>query len=277
MDLRIKTALPIANPNGGYNSFPISDFCNFDENSCTQTATGYQYIFLDEFKKACLFDREFVIQAFSNVELFALIPYRIGRITPVTIPEDYEYSIIGAPKFVQIQGNYEKNECVFPYYQYKSDRILNFTCSTFDNCPEDFNPVIPTRIFLAYKSSDLAESILHDSLWEFSQQNLKIAIVLLYSSIELGVMTLAEKTENSYKDERISSKIHLIQKEIKDEDIKKWLRKIKKPIKKNIIDLRGQVAHLGESINEKDLLKSYATALEFFWHYDKLKEYLEIA
>lgn len=271
VDLKKRFSYPIAREDGGVNVFPASDFYNFTDNGFTQKETDMTFNLLNELKRSCLFGVNGVLISFSNFSFSINEKLTIGKINTIKIPPVFpsqKVVIVGMSKYAAIMGDVQKGEGVFPHLQFKNDDQINLSCSAFDNCPSSFRPTYTGDVYLSFYSNDVAVQVLQKALWEFSQNNANMSIILLYASIEIAVEGLTKSREG-----KISTRLSNFRKMVSDNELKKNLRKIKGNIEKHIVKTRGDVAHNGIDITQENLLKPFETALEFFWYYDAYKKF----
>lgn len=259
MNFKNRTYFPLVT-NDGVTVYNISQFCIANSETITCRKTNTEYDLLTELKKSCLTGPSGVLTAFSNTQVFVQRVLEVGKIVSIEIPcssSEEKLVIIGAPKYVAIPGDAIKGECVFPWLQYHGDRKINISCAAFESCPNEYKPIYYGDIYLAYETDNLAIKILQKSLWEFSQNNPNLAIILLFASVEIATEYLTGEESG-----KIVSRLNSFRK--KDEQKILSCGLIDR-VEKHIVKVRGRLAHKGEALIQNDLLKSYETALEFFW------------
>lgn len=259
----------------GMNSYAISDFSDIKQDGFILTRTGEHFDFLEQLKKCCLFGSTGVLSAFSNAVLYESITLPIGRIQILALADKFSpeiiqhgLEIIGTPMFAAVPGDVGKYECVFPYIQHQSATQVNIAATAFPECPPNFSPQIVTNIYFAFTSDDHAVQLLYKSLLEFSKNRANFAIVLLYAAIETATFHLTGEESG-----KITGRLHDFSKKIENADgnASRVLKRLKKQIERRIIVQRGVFAHKGRNVTQNDLLPSYETAVEFFWHYSDFK------
>jgi hypothetical protein len=177
--------------------------------------------------------------------------------------------IVAHSQYAAINGNISKGECLFPHIQFSNSKQINITASAWESCPITFQPNVNYDFFLAFASKDRAIQLLHKSILEFSQNRANFAIVYLYSAIEAASARLSGQDDG-----KLSNRFSVFIRKIApiSSSSGKIMKRLKKKIEKRIIVKRGDFAHKGNDLTKDDLLQSYETALEFFWHYSAFKE-----
>ncbi len=270
IDLFHKNFVPVVRTSG-MNLYGLGHLADHDRNEFVLKSTGERFIYIDQLKHACRFGVDGVLATYSNLTLHQLITLTIGRITRVEFPQLFggaKTRLVAAPKAAAIMGDIQKHECVFPHYQYSDTNSVNITCSAFDQCPTDFSPDLIVTFYFAAISDDPAVSLLHDSLWHFSQNDADKAVIFLYASLETAI----SKITNNYLEGKNSTKIHTYLNDNKlhvSEQDRALLRKIKKHTEK-LSQLRGRIAHKGQHVGQAELLRPYADLVDLYANYDRL-------
>ena len=272
MDLTTRLHYPIIRPSG-MDLFSLSEYSEIKDGKYTLTRTGERFTLFDELKKCCLSSSGNVAIAFSNIYLSLDVTLKIGRITHVDltdyIPDGFltsELVLVAYPIYVGIRSR--EGEWIHPYFLYSDPKRVSITASAGDDCPNEFETTSHFEFHLAFSSNDRAVQLLHKSIFEFSQNRPNFAVIFLYAAVETA-STILSRNSHGRLSSRFSDFIRQI--ECLSPIYAKTVRKIKKKIEKRIVAKRGDFAHKGNDLIEKDLLPCYETALELFWHYSELK------
>ncbi|MES2676710.1 MAG: hypothetical protein V4612_00140 [Pseudomonadota bacterium] len=284
LPLEERTSIPIPNPNGGINRFPLSKFILLDKNRI-KAPSGDVFEIKDLLKKQIeVSEIDGVLTTFSNAALGVSLKLEPGIITridaadlqdQVSIPKSYKFFAVSFLAKT-INGDPKKLEHYIPFFE-NCDGTLLFTRSSHPTSPKDF---IGAGCFVtAYfhkPHNEAWKEVLYKSLYELSQKNFNISLVLLFSAIDILTKNLLKSFDlyDNKKHGKIIYRLSEISGTLESQNIidATSFEKFKTEFDKKVTKPRNNFEHEHELVSYKTIIEAYLAAFDIIWYLDQIEK-----
>lgn len=259
-----RNRVPFLNPEGGLNRINITE-CESDELGRLQHPIikgGYKNL-RDLLREALTFSDESVLDIYSSDAItFFDVEFAPGVISRIDFLEYKLRGIISSQsvpfavcKPDAIMGDVFNGEHCFPNtFKIEDDYIL-MGSNAHPNHPRDKKLKSHITIYFCLKTNNMWQSVLYDSLSEFSERNYRMAVVLLFSAIDICTQCLVKDEINKVGERLLNLKVK---------------PRIKKKFEKKIAEVRRDVIHDYAPVSAEDARLAYVTAFDVLWELSEI-------
>lgn len=263
---------------GGRTSYPINNFEILDNFIIVDKKSGQSYSLYSLLREEIACSEQGIFSAFSNAMAFKELQLKAGYIERVSlaeikssyhIPETFIGFIVKLP--TAIMGNQEKSEHCFPsIFQLKDDWLL-ISAVSHNTAPRDTIFPLWVNIYFHKEITDAWQEVLYKSLFELSQKDFNISLLLLFSAIDILTRNLCEKytlNQNSRIDARLKELSHIIE----NKTILKAAEfcKFKKKFDKKVTTPRNDFEHAHKVITYQEIQDAYLATFDVLWYLSRL-------
>ena len=196
----------------GKTTYPSSKFKSVGKYEIVDIESESQYHIKELIEKEIEFSNGGILAAFSNAQILQhTVHLESGLIERINlsglkntygISESYKLFAVGNMPAL-VHGNINRLEHLIPSVFMITDDYLLIGAFSHPTSPKNFNSSISLSFYFHKPHDESWKEVLYKSLYEFSQKNFNIALVLLFSSIDILTKILLRnnypKRERTYR------------------------------------------------------------------------------
>jgi len=254
----------------GLNGFSANQFDFLDKYIVRKKQTGQEFPLKDLLAKEVEFSETGILSAYSNAiispHIIEVSPGVIKKIDLVDLKEQHSipsyYKPFAMDLPTAIMGDMSINEHCFPnIFMFEKDFIL-IGANAHSNAPKDSELPLATTIYFYDEQNEAWKEVLYKSLQEFSQKNYNIALVLLFSAIDI----LTKNLLPGIKISRIDNRLKMLRSKITETDTS--ISDFKKSIKrfdKKVTTPRNSFEHEHRQVSLQVMKDAYLATFHIIW------------